>query len=156
MFDNNKISEGLNKSYKGKANRQNYKNITAKSEKGNVKGTSFTGNNSFEKVNKGLNAKMQQNKKEVTEISFKEEYFKDKKYLDEIFLGDNFQAKKLLIESLDRRKLELSGYLEQGCKAHENKCLDEIKFINQIFTEYKDVILDLQKKRLLGSGIIQY
>ena len=151
MFDNNKISEGLSKAYVGKANRQNYKNITAKSEKSNV-----TGNNSFEKVNKGLNAKMQQNKKEVTEISFKEEYFKDKKYLDEIFLGDNFQAKKLLIESLDRRKLELSGYLEQGCKAHENKCLDEIKFINQIFTEYKDVIKHLQAKGLLGSGIIQY
>ena len=151
MFDNNKISEGLNKAYVGKVNRQNYKNITAKSEKGNI-----TGNNSYEMLNKGLNAKMQQNKKEVTEISFKEEYFKDKKYLDEIFLGDNFQAKKLLIESLDRRKLELSGYLEQGCRAHEDKCLDEIKFINQIFTEYKDIILDLQKKRLLGSGIIQY
>ena len=156
MFDNNKISEGLSKAYVGKANRQNYKNVTTKSEKGNVKGTSFTGNGSFEKVNKGLNAKMKQNQKEVTEISFKEEYFKDRKYLDEIFLGDNFQAKKLLIESLDRRKLELSGYLEQGCKAHENKCLDEIKFINQIFTEYKDVIKHLQAKGLLGSGIIQY
>ena len=151
MFDNNKISEGLHEAYKGKANRQNYKNITTKSEKGNV-----VGNGSFEKVSVGLTAKMQENQKEVKTISFKEEYFKDKKYLDEIFLGDNFQAKKLLIESLDRRKLELSGYLEQGCKAHEDKCLDEIKFINQIFTEYKDVIKHLQKKGLLGSGIIQY
>ena len=146
-FSNDKISQGLNFQYAEKTANQKktqYKNINNKT----VNAADFNGSESFLKMQKGLSKA--EKKSDTKEISFKEEFTLNRKYLDTIFNSTNAHETVLLINSMQKRAQECRGYLLSGLKAKREQAEQELKAINFVFEKYADKI-DL----LVENGVLQ-
>ena len=107
-FNVDKISQGLAFQYAEKSADQKKTQYKAVNNK-TVNDTEFNGSESFLKMQKGLSKA--EKKSDVTEISFKEDFTLNRKYLDEIFNSKNVNETILLINSMQKRAQELRGYL---------------------------------------------
>ena len=145
-FDNSKISQGLNFQYaeKIKEKKTNYAAVNNKK----VVNADYNGNTSYKKLSEGLSAK--QKKADTKEISFKEEYFLDRKYIQSIYDNNNAQEQALFLESLEKRHAELNAYILTGSKAHAEKITSELKRIDEILNYFKPVI-----QKLVDNGVMQ-
>ena len=145
-FDNSKISQGLNFQYaeKQKAKKSSYKNINDKK----VVGADYNGNERFGKLREGLSAK--EKKSDVKEVSFKEEFTSNRKYIDEIFNSKNVNETILLINSMQKRAQELRGYLLSNLVSRREEAEKELQDIQFVFDKYADKI-----KYLVENNVLQ-
>ena len=145
-FDNSKISQGLNFQYaeKIKEKRTNYAAVNNKK----VVNADYNGNDAYNKLSEGLSAKEKKHK--VDNVVFKEDYFLDRKYIQDIFSNNNAQEQALFLESLEKRRTELNAYILTGSKAHADRITGELKRINEIMDYFKPVI-----KKLVDNGVMQ-
>ena len=145
-FDVNKISEGLNKVYKSKPTK--FAKFTDKV----VNADDVKGSNSFDKINKSLKIKEENNKdkQDKYNVSFKEDFTLNRKYLDEIFNSKNVNETVLLINSMEKRAQELRGYLLSNLVSRREEAEKELQNILYVFDVYADKI-DL----LVENGVLQ-
>ena len=144
-YNNDKISQGLSFQYeeKQKEKKSNYKNINNKT----VNDTEFNGSESFLKMQKGLSKA--EKKSDVTEISFKEDFTLNRKYLDEILNSKNVNETILLINSMQKRAQELRGYLLSNLVSRRKEAEKELADINYVFEKYADKIDYLVENNVL-------
>ena len=146
MFDNSKISQGLSFQYseKIKEKKSSYKNINNKE----VANADYNGNDAYMKLKEGLSAKEKKHK--VENVVFKENYFLDRKYIQDIYDNNNAQEQALFLESLEKRRTELNAYIITGSKAHAERITAELKRINEIMDYFQPVI-----DKLVTGGVMQ-
>ena len=146
-FSNDKISQGLNFQYAEKTANQKktqYKNINNKT----VNAADFNGSESFLKMQKGLSKA--EKKSDTKEISFKEEFTSNRKYIDEIFNSKNVNETVLLVNSMQKRAQELRGYLLSNLVSRREEAEKELQDILYVFDVYADKI-----DYLVENGVLQ-
>ena len=145
-FSNSKISQGLSFQYeeKQKEKKSSYKNINNKT----VNAADFNGSESFLKMQKGLSKS--EKKADTKEISFKEEFTLNRKYIDEIFNSKNVNETILLINSMQKRSQELRGYLMSNLVSRREEAEKELQNILYVFDVYSDKI-----NELVENGVLQ-
>ena len=146
-FNVDKISQGLAFQYAEKSADQKKTQYKAVNNK-TVNDTEFNGSESFLKMQKGLSKA--EKKSDVTEISFKEDFTLNRKYLDEIFNSKNVNETILLINSMQKRSQELRGYLLSNLVSRREEAEKELADINYVFEKYADKI-----DYLVENGVLQ-
>ena len=144
-YNNDKIAQGLSFQYaeKQKEKKTQYAAVNNKT----VVGADYNGNESFGKLREGLSAK--EKKADVKEISFKEEFTSNRKYIDEIFNSKNVNETILLINSMQKRAQELRGYLLSNLVSRREEAEKELADINYVFDVYADKIDYLVENNVL-------
>ena len=144
-YSNDKISQGLTYKYeeKQKEKKSNFKNINNKK----VVSADYNGNSAYKQLSEGLSAK--EKKADVKEISFKEEFTSNRKYIDEIFNSKNVNETILLINSMQKRAQELRGYLLSNLVSRREEAEKELADINYVFEKYADKIEYLVENNVL-------
>ena len=145
-FSNDKISQGLSVNYseKIKEKKPQYKAVNNNI----VNDTEFNGSESFLKMQKGLSKA--EKKSDTKEISFKEEFTSNRKYIDEIFNSKNVNETILLINSMQKRAQELRGYLLSNLVSRREEAEKELQDIQFVFDKYADKI-----KYLVENNVLQ-
>ena len=144
-YNNDKICKGLNCKYaeKIKEKKPQYKAVNDKT----VNDADFNGSESFLKMQKGLSKA--EKKSDTKEISFKEEFTLNRKYIDEIFNSKNVNETILLVNSMQKRAQELRGYLLSNLVSRRKEAEKELADINYVFEKYADKIEYLVENNVL-------
>ena len=144
-YNNDKICKGLNCKYaeKIKEKKPQYKAVNDKK----VVSADYNGNSAYKQLSEGLSAK--EKKADVKEISFKEEFTSNRKYIDEIFNSKNVNETILLINSMQKRAQELRGYLLSNLVSRREEAEKELADINYVFEKYADKIEYLVENNVL-------
>ena len=146
-YSNDKITQGLNFQYAEKTAAQKQTKYKAVNNK-TVNDTEFNGSESFKKMQKGL--KKSEKKADTKEVSFRDQFTLDRKYIDEIFNSKNVNETVLLINSMQKRVQELNGYLLSNLVSRREDAEKELADIQFVFDTYKDKI-----EYLVENGVLQ-
>ena len=143
-FSNDKIANGLSVNYseKQKEKKSSYKAVNNKTVNAD-----YNGNSAYKKMQEGLSAK--QKKSATKEVSFRQEYTLNRKYIDEIFNSKNVNETVLLINSMQKRAQELNGYLLSNLVSRREEAEKELADINYVFDKYADKIEYLVENNVL-------
>ena len=143
-YNNDKICKGLNCKYaeKIKEKKPQYKAVNDKTVNAD-----YNGSESFLKMQKVLSKA--EKKSDVKEVSFKEEFTLNRKYIDEIFNSKNVNETILLINSMQKRAQELRGYLLSNLVSRREEAEKELADINYVFEKYADKIEYLVENNVL-------